>query len=160
LAHNTEFACGHDDVLAGARVAGFVQTAGTRMQNAFSVSIVEDDQFFRDSMKRLMRSQGYSVETFSSAAEFLASPRYVETACLIADVHMPEMTGIELYRQLIEAGYKIPTILVTAYPNDADRDRALKDGVVCYLRKPVDDRHLMRCLRAALQSGEPPQENS
>jgi FixJ family two-component response regulator len=130
------------------------------MQKAFLVSIVEDDKFFRDSMKRLMRSQGYGVETFSSAADFLASPRHAETACLIADVHMPEMTGIELYRHLIEAGHTIPTILVTAYPNDADRDRALEDGVVCYLRKPVDDKHLMRCLRAALQSGESPEDNS
>jgi FixJ family two-component response regulator len=157
---NTEFACGHDDVLGGARVAGSVQTAGTRMQKAFLVSIVEDDQFFRDSMKRLMRSHGYSVETFSSAADFLASPCFVETACLIADVHMPAMTGIELYKQLVEAGYTIPTILVTAYPNDADRDRALKDGAVCYLRKPVDDEHLIRCLHAALDTGEPPEENS
>jgi FixJ family two-component response regulator len=146
--------------LAGARVAGFVQTAGTRMQKTSLVSIVEDDQFFRESMKRLMRSQGYSVETFSSAADFLASPRYAETACLIADVHMPAMTGIELYRQLIAAGYTIPTILVTAYPNAADRDRAVKDGIVCYLPKPVDDKHLIRCLRAALHSGEPPEENS
>ena len=65
------------------------------MQKASLVSIVEDDQFFRESMKRLMRSQGHSVEVFSSAADFLASPRFIETACLIADVHMPEMTGIE-----------------------------------------------------------------
>jgi FixJ family two-component response regulator len=130
------------------------------MQKALLVSIVEDDQFFRESMKRLLRSQGYSVEAFSSAADFLASPRLVETGCLIADVNMPAMTGIELYRQLIEAGYTIPIILVTAYSNDADRDRALMDGVVCYLRKPVDDKHLIRCLRAALHSGEPPEENS
>jgi FixJ family two-component response regulator len=130
------------------------------MQKASLVSIVEDDQFFRESLKRLMRSQGYSVEAFASAADFLASPRFVETACLIADVNMPAMTGIELYNQLIEAGHMIPTVLVTAYPNDADRDRALKDGVVCYLRKPVDDEHLIRCLRAALHSGEPPEENS
>jgi FixJ family two-component response regulator len=130
------------------------------MQKAALVSIVEDDQFFRESLKRLMRSQGYSVEVFSSAADFLASPRHAETACLIADVHMPAMTGIELYRQLIGAGYTIPTILVTAYPNDADRDRALKDGVVCYLPKPVDDKHLMRCLHAALHSNEPPEDNS
>jgi FixJ family two-component response regulator len=130
------------------------------MQKAPFVSIVEDDQFFRESMKRLMRSQGYSVEAFSSAADFLASPRYAETACLIADVHMPAMTGIDLYRQLIGAGYTIPTILVTAYPNDADRERALKDGVVCYLRKPIDDEHLMHCLRAALDTGEPPGDNS
>ena len=124
------------------------------------VSVVEDDRFFRDSMGRLMRSLGYNVEAFSSATDFLASPRLIETTCLIADVHMPAMTGIELHRHLIEAGYTIPTILVTAYPNDADLARALNHGVVCYLRKPVDEKHLIRCLRAALHSGEPPEEGS
>ena len=124
------------------------------------VSIVEDDQFFRDSIRRLLRSQGYSVEAFPSAADFLASPRLKETAVLIADVNMPAMTGIELYRHFVDAGHSIPTILVTAYPNDIDRIRALEDGVVCYLRKPVDDEHLIRCLRAALGSGEVPEENS
>jgi FixJ family two-component response regulator len=107
-----------------------------------------------------MRSQGYAVEAFSSAADFLASPRLIETACVIADVHMPAMTGVELYRHLIDAGYAIPTILVTAYPDDVDRARALNDGVVGYLRKPVDEKHLIRCLRAALRSGAPPDENS
>jgi FixJ family two-component response regulator len=130
------------------------------MSKASLVSVVEDDQFFRESMRRLMRSLGYSVEAFPSAADFLASPRLVETACLIADVHMPAMTGLELYRHLIDAGYAIPTILVTAYPDDDVRARALNDGVVCYLRKPVDEKHLMRCLRAALHSDEPREENS
>jgi FixJ family two-component response regulator len=124
------------------------------------VSIVEDDQFFRESLRRLLRSQGCSVEAFASATDFLASPRINETAVLIADVNMPAMTGIELYRHFIDAGHSIPTILVTAYPNDVDRARALKDGVVCYLRKPVDDEHLIRCLRAALDSYEMPEENS
>jgi FixJ family two-component response regulator len=68
---------------------------------------------------------------------------------------MPAITGIELYRRLIDAGRAIPTILVTAYPNDVDQARALNEGVVCYLRKPVDEQHLMRCLRAAFTSGEP-----
>ena len=123
------------------------------------VSVVEDDRFFRESMGRLMRSLGYTVEAFPSAADFLASPRLNETACLIADVHMPMMTGIELHRHLIEAGRAIPTILVTAYPNDVDRSRALNEGVVCYLRKPVDEQRLSRCLRAALTSGETPEED-
>jgi FixJ family two-component response regulator len=118
------------------------------------VSIVEDDQFFRESMRRLMRSLGYTVEAFASAADFLASPRLGETACLIADVNMPVMTGVELYTHLVDSGHAIPTILVTGYPNDADRIRAFNDGVVCYLRKPVDEQHLKRCLRAALTSGE------
>jgi FixJ family two-component response regulator len=130
------------------------------MPKVFLVSVVEDDQFFRESMKRLMRSLGYAVEVFPSAADFLASPRLVETACLIADVHMPAMTGLQLYRHLIDAGYAIPTILVTAYPDDDVRARALNDGVVCYLRKPVDEKHLMRCLRTALHSDAPAEENS
>jgi FixJ family two-component response regulator len=126
------------------------------MPKASLVSIVEDDQFFRESMRRLMRSLGYSVEAFPSAADFLASPRLGETACLIADIHMPAMTGLELYRRLIDLGHVIPTILVTAYPDEDVRTRAMKDGIVCYLRKPVDEKDLMRCLRAALHSGEPP----
>jgi FixJ family two-component response regulator len=124
------------------------------------VSVVEDDQFFRESMRRLMRSLGYAVEAFPSAADFLASPRVAETGCLIADVHMPAMTGIELYRELVATGHAIPTILVTAYPNDADRTCALSDGVVCYLRKPVDQQDLTRCLRAALTPGEPTEGHS
>jgi FixJ family two-component response regulator len=121
------------------------------------VSVVEDDRFFRESMRRLMRSLGYTAESFASAADFLACPGLAETACLIADVHMPAMTGIELYRHLVEVRHAIPTILVTAYPNDADRARALSDGVICYLRKPVDEQDLRRCLCAALTSGETPE---
>lgn len=120
------------------------------------VSVVEDDQFFRESMRRLMRSLGYRVEAFASAADFLASPRLGETACLIADVNMPMMTGVELYRQLLDSGHTIPTILVTAYADDDVECRALKDGVLCYLRKPVDEKHLEQCLLAALQRGERP----
>lgn len=129
------------------------------MSKSSLVSVVEDDEFFRDSMRRLMRSLGYAVDVFASAADFLASPRLDETACLIADVHMPAMTGIELYRHLIAAGHAIPTILVTAYPNDVDRVRALNDGVVGYLRKPVDEQHLLRCLREVLRTGETPHDS-
>jgi FixJ family two-component response regulator len=130
------------------------------MPKASLVSVVEDDQFFRESMRRLMRSFGYTVEAFASAADFLASPRLVETGCLIADVNMPAMNGLELHRRLTEMGHAIPTILVTAYPESDIRARALNDGVVGYLRKPVDEEHLVRCLRAALGSAEPPKENS
>ena len=130
------------------------------MPKASLVSVVEDDRFFRESMRRLMRSLGYSVEAFPTAADFLASPRLAETACLIADVHMPAMTGLELHRRLIEAGYAIPTILVTAHPDEDVRARALKDGAVCYLRKPVDQEDLLRCVRAALDSAHGDEENS
>lgn len=130
------------------------------MTEKLLVAVVEDDRLFRESMRRLMRSLGYTVEGFASAADFLTSPRLAETACLIADVNMPAMTGIELHRSLIDTGRAIPTILVTAYPNDADRIRALKDGVVCYLRKPIDEGYLKQCLRAAFTSGELPAEKS
>lgn len=116
------------------------------------VSVVEDDLFFGQSMTRLMRSLGYAVEVFSSAADFLASPRLPETACLITDVQMPGMSGLELQKTLVDAGQAIPTILVTAFPNDIDRARALNDGVVCYLSKPIDEVRLKQCLRKALGS--------
>jgi FixJ family two-component response regulator len=130
------------------------------MMKKVLVSVVEDDRSLRESMSRLMRSLGYTVEIFSSATEFLASPRLPETACLIADIHMPVMTGLELYRHLIDSGHAIPTILVTAFPNDIDRARALNDGVVCYLRKPVDEEQLTQCVGAALKSGDPPEADS
>src|SRR5262245_60944244 len=116
----------------------FKRTAKGGMMKKLWVSVVDDARFFSVSMRRLMRSLGYTVEAFSSAADFLASARLSETACLIADVHMPAMTGLQLHRHLVDQGRAIPTVLVTAYPNDADRARALDDGVVCYLRKPVD----------------------
>lgn len=125
--------------------------------NQLLISIIDDDQPFRESMRRLMRSLGYTVDVFPSAANFLASSRLSETACLIADVHMPAMTGLELFRHLIQVGHPIPTILVTAYPSDLDRARALNDGVICYLRKPIDEQNLSQCLRAALAPGGTPE---
>jgi FixJ family two-component response regulator len=119
------------------------------------ISIIEDDQPFRDSMRKLLTSLGYAVEAFPSAAAFLASPLVPQTSCLVSDVHMPGMTGIELHRHLTNAGYAIPTILVTAYPDEIARRRALKDGILCYLPKPVDDEHLERCLRSALDGRKP-----
>ena len=120
------------------------------MSRAALIAIVEDDSFACASMGRLMRSLGFTIETFASAAEFLASPRLAETDCLIADVNMPAMTGIELYRHLVRTAHPIPTILITAYPNDLDRTTALVEGVTCYLRKPIDEGDLVRCLHEAL----------
>jgi FixJ family two-component response regulator len=130
------------------------------MLNRTLISIVDDDQLYRDSMRKLVVLMGYTVEAFPSATDFLASRVVPETACLVVDVHMPGMTGVELHRHLVDAGYAIPTILVTAYPDEVVRDQALKDGVVCYLSKPVDDDYLERCLRSALQPGTPIEDNS
>jgi FixJ family two-component response regulator len=114
------------------------------------ISIVDDDQSFRDSMRRLLRSLNYAVAVFPSAAEFLASPELAATACLVADIQMPAMTGVELYEHLIETGHAIPTILVTGYPNDGVRQRMLTLGVECYLPKPLEEAVLIDCLRSAV----------
>ena len=121
------------------------------MLNRTLISIVDDDRLFRESMRKLVTLLGYAVEEFASAADFLGSRFLPETACLVADIHMPGMTGIELHGYLVKLGYAIPTILVTAYPEEALKERALKAGVVCYLSKPVDDYELERCLREALR---------
>ena len=118
------------------------------------ISIVDDDQSFRDSMRRLLKSLGYPVAVFPSAGEFLTSPELAATACLVADVHMPAMTGVELYRHLIETRQAIPTILVTAYPDDSVQERMLTEGVECYLRKPLEEADLIGCLRSAFPRGK------
>ena len=116
----------------------------------YLISIVDDDEPFRDAMTSLMRSLGFEVQAFSSAETFLASPRLGSTSCLIADVHMPGMTGIELQRHLVASGCTIPVILITAYPDDNVRARALAAGVICYLSKTFDDNALLGFVRAAL----------
>jgi len=117
------------------------------------VSIVDDDPSFGDSMRRLLRSMDYTVAVFPSGALFLASPHLATTACLVADIHMPEMTGVELYEHLIERGHAIPTILVTAYPDDSVKERMLDRGVECYLGKPLEEAALIDCLRSAVARG-------
>ena len=114
------------------------------------ISIVDDDQSFRDSLRRLLGSLGYAVVTFPSAAAFLASPRLAATDCLVADVHMPDMTGVELYGHLVVTGRAIPTILVTGYPDDRVRKHMLSQGVGGYLHKPLEEAVLIDCLRAAV----------
>jgi FixJ family two-component response regulator len=129
------------------------RSTGGVLSNSSLISIVDDDQAFRDSMRRLIKSLGYTVAVFPSAAEFLASPRLAVTACLVADVHMPEMTGVELYRHLIGTRQGIPTILVTAYPDDRVQERMLSEGVRCYLRKPLEEAVLIDCLHCAVARG-------
>lgn len=123
------------------------------------ISIVDDDQSVREAVAGLIESLGYRVRTFQSAIDFLASADIDAISCMIADVHMPQMSGVELHRRLGELGHAIPTILITAYTNEGIRDRALADGVVCYLIKPFNDEALIGCVCAALQ-GDPPAAGS
>ena len=130
------------------------------MRNTSLISVVEDDPFFRESMRRLMRSLGYSVVVFASAADFLAFPRLEETTCLIADIHMPAMSGVELYTRLLDTGCAVPTILVTGYPDDAVRVRAQNSGTIRYLCKPLNVAYLVRCIRSVVEGGNLPEEDS
>jgi FixJ family two-component response regulator len=113
------------------------------------IAIVDDDRSFLDSMRRLLKSLGYDVAAFPSAAQFLASPWLGTTHCLVADVQMPLMTGVELYEHLLAMGQAIPTILVTGYPNTQVEERMRTMGIECYLRKPLDEVVLIGCLRSA-----------
>jgi FixJ family two-component response regulator len=115
------------------------------------ISIVDDDQSIREAIKGLMRSLGYRVEAAASAQEFLSSRHVRSTSCLIADMQMPGMTGLELHRHLSASGKPIPTILITAYPDNGVRERALAAGVVGYLSKPFEEDDLLVCIRSALR---------
>jgi FixJ family two-component response regulator len=115
------------------------------------ISIVDDDRFVREAMARLLKSHGFLAETFESAAALLGSDWRARTHCLIADVQMPEMTGLELHSQLLAAGEPIPTILITAHPDESSRVRALRAGVLCYLAKPFSEDDLLSCVRRAVE---------
>jgi FixJ family two-component response regulator len=101
-------------------------------------------------MARLMKAHGYLAQTFDSGAELLSSDYCARTDCLIADVQMPDMTGLELHGRLVVAGMPIPTILITAYPDESARSRAIEAGVRSYLTKPVSEDDLLGCIRSAL----------
>ena len=118
------------------------------------ISIVEDDESVREAIKGLMRSLGYRVAAVASPQEFLSSRQLRRTSCLIADMQMPGMTGFELYQRLSTSGKPIPTILITAYPDDGVRERALAAGVIGYLSKPFEEDDLLACIRAALTHGD------
>lgn len=104
----------------------------------------------REALTSLLRSLGYRAVAFQSAEDFLASKRAQGANCLIADVQMPGLTGPELHARLVASGKPIPTILITAYPDDTARRRALRAGVTCYLTKPFSEDDLVDCIRSAL----------
>jgi FixJ family two-component response regulator len=117
------------------------------------ISIVDDDESLREATKGLMRAMGYAAEAFASAPDFLNSAHHDHTACLIADVCMPGMSGLELHDRLVALGQSIPTILITAHPDDRDRRRALNGGVIGYLSKPFKEDDLLDCIHSALAAG-------
>jgi FixJ family two-component response regulator len=115
------------------------------------VAIVDDDASVRRSARRLIRSLGHRAEAFGSAEEFLDSGQASETACLILDVRMPGMDGLELQRRLADSDPPIPIVFITARASDEEEDRALRAGAVAFLRKPVDKETLLGVLGPVLE---------
>src|SRR5436309_909508 len=115
------------------------------------VSIVDDDVSVRRSTRRLLRCCGLRVEAFSSAEEVLQSGRVAETACLLLDVRMPGMDGLELQRRLGETHRPIPIIFLSARASEEEERRALRAGAACFLRKPVSKEALLNAIRTVLK---------
>ena len=110
------------------------------------ISIVDDDALARDGICELVESLGYKTNAFQSAEHFLRSSLLTETTCLITDVQMPGLSGLELQEALQAQGNQTPVIVITGYPNEKHRTRALENGAVAYLSKPFNERALMECL--------------
>jgi FixJ family two-component response regulator len=115
------------------------------------ISIIDDDASVRAASDNLLRSLGYAVCTFILAEEFLRSTHLNDTSCVIADVQMPGMSGVDLQARLLTQGYRVPFIFITAFRDETIRARALKAGAICFLTKPFDGLTLIRCLDAALE---------
>jgi FixJ family two-component response regulator len=114
------------------------------------MAIVDDDDAVRSSVDNLLRSLGFRVQGFASAEAFLQANHASETACLLLDVHLPGMNGLELQRHLMAAHWGIPIIFVTAYVDDDVRVRALARGAVAFLYKPYYEEDLLHAIEAAL----------
>ncbi len=127
-----------------------VQRIGQLLQ-APVISIIDDDESVRVATQSLVRSLGFIACTFTSAADFLQSPRLNDTSCVIADVQMPGMSGVELQSLLIAQGHRTPIIFITAFHEESIRARAMKAGAICFLSKPFEGQTLIECLDTALK---------
>ena len=116
-----------------------------------TLSVIDDDASVRAATNNLLRSHGYTVHTFASAEEFLQSAHLNDTSCVIADVQMPVMSGVELLTTMRAQGYRVPFIFITAFPDDSIRARALNAGAICFLAKPFAAPTFIKCLGTALK---------
>ena len=115
------------------------------------ISIIDDDDGLRNSLENLIRSIGLRAQGFSSAEAFLSSNQAHETHCLILDVRMPGMSGLEFQRQMVLAGSQMPIIFITAHQNDHWRTQALEAGAVAFLHKPFFEEELLNAINTALK---------
>jgi len=114
------------------------------------ISVIDDDASVRAATDNLLSSHGYMVRTFASAEEFLRSAHVNDLSCVIADVQMPAMSGLDLLTHMRAEGYKAPFIFITAFPEESVRARALKAGAICFLAKPFAGHVLIDCVETAL----------
>lgn len=121
-------------------------------KNIPTIAIVDDDEAVREATGRLIRSLGYSASTFASADQFLKSGQIGSTSCLITDLHMPGLSGVDLQDWLLARGHHIPIVFITAHPEENVKAHAMKAGAVGFLSKPVNHDHLLGCLEKALKA--------
>ena len=123
------------------------------MFKGLRIAVVDDDIWARLGTAELIQSLGYTTSTFDSAKSFLESDCVANTACVITDLQMPDMNGLELQRELKTRGCRTPVIFMTAFPNEAHRAAALNSGAVGFLTKPFNDQSLVECLTRAISKG-------
>jgi FixJ family two-component response regulator len=114
------------------------------------ISVIDDDASVRAATDNLLSSHGYIVHTFASAEEFLRSARLDDSLCVVADVQMPAMSGLDLLTHMRARGYAAPFIFITAFPEENVRARALKAGAICFLAKPFAGPALVNCVETAV----------
>jgi FixJ family two-component response regulator len=120
-------------------------------RKASLIAVVDDDESVRKAVKGVLKSSGLKAQTFASAEEFLESTQHATTACLITDVQMPGISGLELQAALAKANDRIPIIFITAYRNARTQTQAMGAGAIAFLGKPFDDEVLLENVRAAIQ---------
>jgi len=124
----------------------------TSERNAKVVAVIEDDESYRLAVLRLLKSAGFSVRSFASAEDFLSSGQQQETGCVIADIRMPGMSGLDLQAKLTSDHCPIPTIFMTAHGDEKMRLQAMRAGAVKFLTKPFDGEDLIEAVRVALET--------
>ena len=118
------------------------------------VAIVDDDKSIRNATQDLLKAAGFSTATFEDAESFLGSASRASAACLVADMRMPGMSGVELYQALVASGHSIPTVIITAHPDEVTLARGHVAGLTCYLIKPFTPDELLECVHEALAKSQ------
>ena len=119
------------------------------------ISVVDDDESVRSATVDLLASLGFACEAFTSAEAYLQSDVASRTSCLILDVRMPGLNGLQLQQVLTDQARLVPIIFITSFPSERVRRQAIKGGAICYLPKPYSDDELLHCIRVALEPREP-----